>query len=147
MVHWFCRCLAAASRAPLLGRVRPCGRPCAAARPPAAASWWPRPAPLAAAVRDGCWDDERDLALVHELRCGADDVDDGGAVAAVLLVSASASVRNDSAPVAQMSPASSSARPSGSPNDGAWLHANQVSTRLDGVGDGDLDDPRDAVDR
>ena len=40
--------------------------------------------------RDGCGDDERDLALVHELCCGTDHVDDGGAVVDACSMPASA---------------------------------------------------------
>ena len=62
------------------------------------------------------------------------------------LVSASAVARNDAAPMAQTSPASSARAAQRVAERGRMVAREPGAARLDGVGDGDLDDPRHPAD-
>ena len=96
-------------------------------------------------VCDGCRDDERDLALVDELRCGADDVDDGGAVAAAAGVGVGLFEERRRAGDVDVARVELGAAQRVAERRGV-VAREPGAARLDGVGDGDLDDPRHPAD-
>ena len=142
MLHWFSRCARSAS-----SRAR-CSARCGFAGVLAPLLGFPLQrfggaASAAAAAGDRWRDDERDLALVDELCCGADHVDDGGAVVGG---SPSAAARNDAAPKPQTLPACSERAAQRVTERGPVVAREPGAARLGGVGDRDLDDPRHPVD-